>query len=1323
MKKIFLFIAILSAFISKAQFPVQQSLGGPKTEVFSKGAFGSDSGYVYRTNFLDTATVNIGFLKNIPGIVVRVGNTLYLRNQTVNAWIEIGSGGSGSTITNIGNGFSFGVDGTNNIKRFRDSIFIVCDTLLSGTIRCRVDTVTLGPWVRGFNVPQGFDDVLAIDPDLSTNRTINAGADVLTITGTAALGPLRVSNTSTGYGLFAESAIGIGILAESSGSTFPALRASSLGAAPPIETFATPTTTNTVHNIIGLWRFSTGTTTAGVGSAIPYYIQNGSGTPILANRLISKLTTVTNGAEVSEFEVAGIVGGAAETFMNIQESGVVRVNNLADTLLTKADGRALIVGSGVTAHSALTGLTSGDDHTQYALLAGRTPSQTLRGGTAARDTLRLLSTSHGSKGMIVTDKILVRTDTTAAFTSYENVGATGTVRVDVGMLGNGEANLAYNMRYDDPWGLHKSYDGSKNSLWIFMQNAGWGMQYADNWTGGGDVWDSTGNKILFIQENTGEATFNITAAERAANNLSAQLTLKRYTSLASLAGWDDLLITGHRFYGTPGDIFLNGGTGNDGNIYLGNGVGVTAGSQAANGDINIRGTTHATKTNSYVILQEDGGSVAIGTATPSGLFTLQTAVGVNPSFHMNDADVTLPDYSGISLNPVPGTNSIGVMGPVSSTTGGLFINGFSEAATNNGQPVVIGGTHGGTLPTTAAVNIAGYKWDGSTNRTSLAATEIVAQISNTSTTPLVTVLGNGFTGINTTAPDGVLELNLGTSNSFRLSYNDASGLASNRLDVTLSSVGSPTYNATGTNPEHTFSDPVNVPDDAYAAGWDGNTEVATKNALYDKIETLGGGSGETNTASNLGGGLANYSTKVGVDLQFNSFETADFDLLSNLISIDAALKSTWNGKQDAISLTTTGTSGAATLVGSTLNIPQYSGVGSQTPWTSNINGDGFTLFGNDGTGETLTLGSTSHATKGKILFGTSAYDEVNNRLGIGTASPSVPFEVTSSGSTTAINFINTASSSSTAGSFMQLISDDGAAVVSGDRLGLFTFVGSRTSGGVRNTGVLIAGYATGTYSSSNAPTKLEFEIGKTGTTTRDVVMRMQGNTLGGSISIGDITASARLHIAAGTATASSAPLKFNSGTLLTTAEAGAVEFLTDKFYGTITTGAARKEFTLNDGALTSGRVPYATTNGRLTDAAGMTFDGTGRLSLLDLSLVGLDVDNDADTLVGLVNGAAVKWVIPTTTPVGIVNEINTITYTIASASGAYIYNNSTSIGTWTLPALNEYRYEIKNISDDNLVVQRAGSDNLYDTGSVTSITLTPGQSRTIWGGTSFWYVF
>ena len=54
-------------------------------------------------------------------------------------------------------------------------------------------------------------------------------------------------------------------------------------------------------------------------------------------------------------------------------------------------------------------------------------------------------------------------------------------------------------------------------------------------------------------------------------------------------------------------------------------------------------------------------------------------------------------------------------------------------------------------------------------------------------------------------------------------------------------------------------------------------------------------------------------------------------------------------------------------------------------------GIGQTLTGGTSGGNSLTLSSTSDATKGKILFGTSAYDEVNNRLGVGTVTPEVRF--------------------------------------------------------------------------------------------------------------------------------------------------------------------------------------------------------------------------------------------------------------------------------------------------------------------------------------------
>ena len=93
----------------------------------------------------------------------------------------------------------------------------------------------------------------------------------------------------------------------------------------------------------------------------------------------------------------------------------------------------------------------------------------------------------------------------------------------------------------------------------------------------------------------------------------------------------------------------------------------------------------------------------------------------------------------------------------------------------------------------------------------------------------------------------------------------------------------------------------------------------------------------------------------------------------------------------------------------------------------------------------------------------------------------------------------------------------------------------------------------------------------------------------------NITPTARITLPAGTATAGTAPLKLTSGIPLTSPEAGAIEFTTDSIYFTITTGAARKYIALTEG-LTSGQITFATTNGRLTDAAALTWDGTTLLT-------------------------------------------------------------------------------------------------------------------------------
>lgn len=63
---------------------------------------------------------------------------------------------------------------------------------------------------------------------------------------------------------------------------------------------------------------------------------------------------------------------------------------------------------------------------------------------------------------------------------------------------------------------------------------------------------------------------------------------------------------------------------------------------------------------------------------------------------------------------------------------------------------------------------------------------------------------------------------------------------------------------------------------------------------------------------------------------------------------------------------------------------------------------GQTIIGGTASGDDLTLKSTSHATKGTIFLGTaSAYDEVNDRLGIGNTAPSVKLHVTGADDTTA----------------------------------------------------------------------------------------------------------------------------------------------------------------------------------------------------------------------------------------------------------------------------------------------------------------------------------
>lgn len=363
---------------------------------------------------------------------------------------------------------------------------------------------------------------------------------------------------------------------------------------------------------------------------------------------------------------------------------------------------------------------------------------------------------------------------------------------------------------------------------------------------------------------------------------------------------------------------------------------------------------------------------------------------------------------------------------------------------------------------------------------------------------------------------------------------------------------------------------------------------------------------------------------------------------------------------------------------------------------------GQTVVGGTAASNALTLSSTSNATKGNILFGTSAYDEVNNRLGVGTTSPTAALHLkagTAAASTAPLKLTSgtnlttaeagameyngssllftptttagrsgvvmydaqgnvysqlakgaTAFSASNTGNV--LLGNGAGAAMTGSyptnaiaigyqalnrmigssnpigNIGIGTEAGAYITNGSQN--ILIGTYAgtragfgeglatggqnigigyevltrtSGSYNisagynalrfvtSGNGNIGIGYLVGDALTTgsknvaigydidtqsaSADGQLTIQNAIFGtgntgtgttastGNIGIYTVAPSARLHLPAGSATASTAPLKLTSGTLNTTPEAGSVEYLTNLYYGTTTTGAKRGAFSLN----------------------------------------------------------------------------------------------------------------------------------------------------------------
>lgn len=146
-------------------------------------------------------------------------------------------------------------------------------------------------------------------------------------------------------------------------------------------------------------------------------------------------------------------------------------------------------------------------------------------------------------------------------------------------------------------------------------------------------------------------------------------------------------------------------------------------------------------------------------------------------------------------------------------------------------------------------------------------------------------------------------------------------------------------------------------------------------------------------------------------------------------------------------------------------------------------------------------------------------------------------------------------------------------------------------------------------------------------------------------------------VRAGTATAGTAPLKFSSGTLLSSPEAGAVEFNSDSLYFTITTGSVRKKVAIYD------------------DASGATGDTYYRDS--SGNFVRLPIGGSGKVL--KVSGGLPSWDD---------NTFNTATktsnYTVTTSDTVIFANASSGAVTITLPSASGnagYRFYVKRIDN------------------------------------------
>lgn len=137
-------------------------------------------------------------------------------------------------------------------------------------------------------------------------------------------------------------------------------------------------------------------------------------------------------------------------------------------------------------------------------------------------------------------------------------------------------------------------------------------------------------------------------------------------------------------------------------------------------------------------------------------------------------------------------------------------------------------------------------------------------------------------------------------------------------DISLTATGAGDINLTG----GIVADVVTVSDDAYGAGWNGSTQVPTKNAVYDQVE--------------LKGALANTSSAI------TDASTMDITGPKHTLTTSSATRTftqSWTGDFTSIVVTLNATSSTFTFPAGALCVSEGAPSGNNTLPLAGLSGD------------------------------------------------------------------------------------------------------------------------------------------------------------------------------------------------------------------------------------------------------------------------------------------------------------------------------------------------------------------------------------------------